>query len=207
MTISAIRLMSLVAEAVKPQPVPQAKSDPATVALVKALAVPALAPETVSGAAGAPVLPASLSLAQSTRPQQDGSAAVLRAYDLASAEVPASVDADEQRPGRQTGGAADPLLRAEMPPAPRAAESAAANRSNPLPWNGFAVLPFPTPAAGGVRKPAKSEPGQAGRKTAQNAPAPREAAESDAFRLNRSLALLAAAAAAVALALALILAF
>lgn len=139
MAISTIRLMSLIAEAVKTSP--QAKADPVRTALVKALVAQPLPAGSTTGTVSVP--PTMLPL-QAMRPQQDGSAAVLQAYGFSGAVGSADAGADEPVSGRPLGRAGVPELlpRADVPPTgPRAAEAVIPNRLNPLPIHGFTILP------------------------------------------------------------------
>ncbi|KQZ13728.1 hypothetical protein ASD44_06320 [Mesorhizobium sp. Root554] len=196
MAISAVRLMSLIAEAVKSQPL--AKADPAKVALVKALVAPA--PPTGSSAStiSTPIPSAALPLSEAVRSQQDGSAAVLRAYRLAGAALSTEVAADEPRP---PGGASDPLARTDVSaPGARAAEPPASNRPAPFPLHGFAVLP---PAAQADALAVKSGKGAVQKRSIRGVQAP---AESTGEKISVGL-IVTASAVVAAMLLALILAF
>lgn len=141
MAISAVRLMSLIAEAVKSPP--QAKADPSRTALVKGLVAPPLPAGSTAGTVSAPPTMPPL---QAMRMQQAGSAAVLQAYGVSGAVGSADGGAEEavfgHPPGRAGAGVSDPLPRADLPPAgPRVIDASIQNRLNPLPIHGFTILP------------------------------------------------------------------
>ncbi len=140
MAVSAARLMSLVVDAMKSPP--QAKADPVKGALVKAVVTPAPPTGSSARAGSTPMLPAALPLAQAMRSQQDGSAAVLRAYGFAGAAGSEGAATEEPLPGR-AGAASDVSPRTDVsPPASRVAEPPMPNRPASFPLHGFAVLPL-----------------------------------------------------------------
>lgn len=166
MDINPTRLTSLLKEALTPQPVPSARPDPATAALVKALVQPP-APSTVQSAQFAvQTLNGSLAKPPAQSPQRLSSAEIENAYRAVMETDPGTDDAaPRSSSGGRAAGADQPsravpqvqppgseatakLMAAPPPssftPALASAVLVAANANAPLP-RGAAVRPAAMP--------------------------------------------------------------
>ena len=170
MDITPTRLSTLITEALTPQPLPSAKADPATTALIKALVQPAapLSGQAAQFAAQAQtnslqVPPARATPRPSSNPVEDAYRAMMESDDGAE-------DAPARAPTSRQTADADPAPRASAPVQPPVADSAVrAAAMPPQPQSVTpAVLSSPVlvaananaPPRGGVRPsyPPRSEP-------------------------------------------------
>ncbi|MEZ2333783.1 hypothetical protein AB6802_29015 [Mesorhizobium sp. RCC_202] len=144
MDITPTRLSALINETLTPQPLPSAKADPATTALIKALVQPAAPPSAQAAQFAAQAQTNSLQVPPARATQRPSSNPVEDAYRAMMEPDDGAEDAPARAPTGRQAADADPAPRAGAPDQPPVADSAV--RSAAMPPQPFAAAVLSSPA-------------------------------------------------------------